>query len=192
MMETSTDNLYPYIVPENDGVEVVLSFTWKNSRKLGSDYSSYIHYSNIIFDKYDFVAREQFETAYEHLKLVVLDEKEERILLIPERDKYMEIFKDFRRISGNNHTGVDISLSLKVIEHLLEDLNEETCVFNLYFFPDSKIEVKTHYTKIEILQDKVTKLEEEVSHLKKDIEMKFEIMKRDLEMRLEVSLRKKE
>jgi len=187
---SSSEKLYPYIVPESDGVEKVLSFIHRGAKGLSPDYSSYIHYSNKLLDKYDFVMRDQFVTAYEHFKLVVLDTEEKVILHIPNKDKYSEIFKDFRNVPGSESFGVDISLSLKVMEQILKDMfgssNPTQVVFIVYFFPDAKSDVKTDYTKTEILEDRMKKMEGEMKQMKKDIDMKFEIMKRDLEMRVQV------
>lgn len=186
---TSKEELYPYIVPEIDGVEEVLSFYYKNGKGLSSDYSSYIHYTNKILDKYDFIVREQFVMAYEHIKLVILDEEKKNIIHIPDRLAYEEIFKDFRFISGSISSGIDISFSLKVMTEIIQKelcLQNKAIYFNLYFYPESTSEVRNMYSRNEILSDKVIRLEKEITQLKKDIGVKFEIMKNDLEMRASV------
>ena len=187
---SSSEELYPYIVPEIDGVEKVLSFYYRNSKGLSPDYSSYTHYSNKLFNKFDFVAREQFVNAYEHLKLVILDESQNNILHIPKREKYDEIFKDFRLVLGSENSGIDVSLSLKVMTEIIDSevcLQSKPINFNLYFYPESKSEVRVNYKRTEILHDKILRIEKEVKQIKKDIDMKFEIMKNDLGMRIAVA-----
>ncbi len=112
--DSIVEKLYPYVIPEIEGIELSLSHHFRSAKGLSPEYSTYAHYTNKIFDKYDFVAREQFVTAYEHLKLVVLNEEENEILHVPGRGKYIEIFKDFRHVPGSESCGIDISLSLKV------------------------------------------------------------------------------
>ncbi len=77
---------------------------------------------------------------------------------------------------------------IEILKDIFGSENQKPVIFKLYFFPDSKSVIKTSYTKTEILDDRLRKMEKEMKQIKKDIDMKYEIMKRDLEMRLQVSL----